>query len=694
MKVSTSYSYTTYKEPILNKTCYESLEKDLTKGFTKGHKEIIDKKNNSCYYNYTRNSFTDFAQVTKLDKIYKNSVIGIKLEFKSPIEVEAGEYLKNHFNFTLLSGYNVTLDPSISACTELNQSGATYLLTGHIFDSAISGCMNISANNITLDCQTWWIQGDLAADYGVIIKRSSSTTTNITIKNCVVNNWDTGNIYLEYADGNTIQDTSTNNGREAGIYLVNSANNTITRVTADTTYYYGIHLKSSVNNTITSATIILSDDEGILLEDSSYNTITDSTFRDGDTWDGDLWLDGAENNHIYNNLFNNTIGIWVQGTALLNYLNTTQQSGTRIYSSGNQIGGNYYTTSAGGGQSDTCTDANKDGFCDDAYTIGTDNIDYLALSNEYSPLRWYNNQSSIPSSYSPNTYSRFNMTWNTTSGSGVNISMVFLYTNCSGSEVKYTMTNATYGGDIFNLTLTLPACSNAYWYSKANTTTNIWETSGTWYFTIDKNQSNPVHLVMSSSHWLGNMTDGNVSVKTTDTVYAFAYMDYSDGGTVNIYVDGGTISNPYSNTFGGGTHTVKVNTSGNTNYTSNSTGITFYIISSVPVVSGGGGGGGGGGYPLTQPLVTAHLGEQCSNETACTIGLTCENSICVAKGIEYCGNSVCDYGETFLNCPEDCPSQSAPVAQAQFVIIAVCLGYVLIIRPRAEEKKRKKMLGR
>jgi hypothetical protein len=70
------------------------------------------------------------------------------------------------------------------------------------------------------------------------------------------------------------------------------------------------------------------------------------------------------------------------GTIYANYWNTTKQRGDRIYSPGTKIGGNYWTNPTGNGFSDTCTDANNDGFCDSNYTLATNNIDYLPLSDE------------------------------------------------------------------------------------------------------------------------------------------------------------------------------------------------------------------------------------------------------------------------------------------------------------------------
>ena len=125
-------------------------------------------------------------------------------------------------------------------------------------------------------------------------------------------------------------------------------------------------------------------------------------------------------NILYNNILNSSAYISWEGPKVNNTWNTTRQSGTRVYSNGIEIGGNYFTNSTGG-YSDTCTDSNKDGFCDSPFdlldnttcTAGVDcsnNTDYLPLSNQYdgtNPLLsiqlpaniTYNYNTSLPLNY-------------------------------------------------------------------------------------------------------------------------------------------------------------------------------------------------------------------------------------------------------------------------------------------------------
>ena len=237
--------------------------------------------------------------------------------------------------FLLFLTTAVKADTYLTGCAQLNTAGETYYLTQDIINSTASVCMLISVDNVILDCQGHTIDGiDASSTYGIYVYRASATTTNITVKNCIVTDW-----YY-------------------GIYFYNSHSNTLTNITASSNAYYGLYLSYSNSNTINNSKIQNSVGYGIYLASAGANL-------------------------IYNNLFNNTNNFVFAGTIYSNYWNTTRQPGTRIYSPGNEIGGNYWTNPDGNGYSDTCNDTDKDGFCDDPYVLATGNIDYLALSDKY-----------------------------------------------------------------------------------------------------------------------------------------------------------------------------------------------------------------------------------------------------------------------------------------------------------------------
>ncbi|RLJ02329.1 MAG: hypothetical protein DRP11_03150, partial [Candidatus Aenigmatarchaeota archaeon] len=440
----------------------------------------------------------------------------------------------------------------ISTCQELDTPNTIYYLTTDIINSSTSYCMNISANNVTLDCQGHTIDGDDVADYGIYISRSPTQTTNITLRNCIVSDWDSYGIYIHQAKNNTLENlsivsnpdvaillstysdynkiinvTSYNNNfglytysyisvltiqnstfkdnlawdifvddsssynyqfenvigtdnkpivffnttvtlenwdnnaseiilanadysvlrnitmerigtQNNGILLVetdycnitdirasglqevvhlrrNSEHNRIENVTGNlskaviyliyTSNYndlnnitaisntYGIYLESLSNNSLTNLTLD-SNTYGIYLRFSSNNTIHSSTITQNTYGIYSDNIGNAYPNLIYNNLLNNTNNIYFAATIYNNSWNITKQPGTRIHSLGNYIGGNYYTNSTGNGFSDTCTDSDYDGFCDQAYDLITNqpctpavdcsnNTDYLPLSDEY-----------------------------------------------------------------------------------------------------------------------------------------------------------------------------------------------------------------------------------------------------------------------------------------------------------------------
>jgi hypothetical protein len=153
---------------------------------------------------------------------------------------------------------------------------------------------------------------------------------------------------------------------------------------------------ASSNNISTSK----SNSYGIYLyADSDANIISNSSIISNNSYAAYLYNSTTlkpENNTVYNCLLNGSV-LAVNGTAgwvdITNYWNITSQSGTRRYSNGTSIGGNYYTNSTGNGFSDTCADADHNGFCDASYNVSTNsvcsgatcgnNTDYLALSDEY-----------------------------------------------------------------------------------------------------------------------------------------------------------------------------------------------------------------------------------------------------------------------------------------------------------------------
>jgi len=277
---------------------------------------------------------------------------------------------------------------STIACRTLDQAYGYYWLNTSIADSTYDKCMNITANHITLDCQSNTIDGeDNDGYYGIWINRDTQQTTNITIKNCIITDWARGGIDIEYADYNNITNC-TLNSNGVGAYLYLSDYNNFTDVTGNSNDQDAIEIELSSHNVFSNNTYDSNSDTGIyLMYNSTYNIIANSTIKNNTDYGIQIVEDptglDATNNTFYNNLLNNTINLFIDDADYVGtiYLNTTNQTGTREYSSGSNIGGNFWAYPNGTGYSETCADFDEDYFCDTAYTLYSGAIDYLPYTN-------------------------------------------------------------------------------------------------------------------------------------------------------------------------------------------------------------------------------------------------------------------------------------------------------------------------
>jgi hypothetical protein len=162
-------------------------------------------------------------------------------------------------------------------------------------------------------------------------------------------------------------------------------------ITTDGSQGHCIQLRSSSGNSLSDNDLTASgaSSYGIEIdENSDSNTIIDSRIKSEQSYGIYLQHDvpGVPgSNIIYNNLISGSSApVGFSSSSNANTWNTAKKAGTRIYGAGNMIGGNYYARSNGAtGYSDTCTDVNKDGFCDSSYTLAASNVDAFPLSDEY-----------------------------------------------------------------------------------------------------------------------------------------------------------------------------------------------------------------------------------------------------------------------------------------------------------------------
>ena len=212
----------------------------------------------------------------------------------------------------------IGIGENFSRCAVFIDPG-TYKLTADIIDSSTSQCLNLQANDIVLDCQNHLVDGNDAAQYGVYIYRSSQQTTNITIKNCRIKDWDYANIILYYANGNTLENINSSSGLQTGILLQRSDSNILTNITAYRDETEGIYLFYSNSNILTNITAYpYGNSRGIHFYRSNFNTLKDSKIYSNEDNVYGIRLRYSENISIENadvSLSSSSYGVYIDKPA-------------------------------------------------------------------------------------------------------------------------------------------------------------------------------------------------------------------------------------------------------------------------------------------------------------------------------------------------------------------------------------------
>lgn len=424
-----STEYETKEVRVLNRTCAK-------------------KKLSECYITSKENFFNTWREVEDLSYLPAKHLIGVKLEFLSPVRIEEDQYLLNKFNFTLLGKTDtVLLDPTISACSSLTSAGSTYTLNASVSNSAYEKCMNITADNITLNCQNNLLDGvDGLGSYGIY-----SDNFNTTLYNCDLQDWDYSVFLSSNSDNSTLKNITSSSqrnyalktddasyltivnfsstGGNGGFYLDFSYSKLIN--SSVTSGSYGIVFSGGSHNEIVNVTLTPTE-TACAFSGSSYNILNNSLLQSTEAIDLPLGSNGY--NQFFNNLINGSVSLLETTTT---YWNTSNQTGSKEYGGGAYLGGNYWTNSTATGFSDTCTDTDKNGLCDSSYTLSGNHVDYLPLSYLLAP--YSTSVTASPSTPTPYLAGRsyfFNSTWTDAQGDFANATLM---TNCTnGTLLNFT----------------------------------------------------------------------------------------------------------------------------------------------------------------------------------------------------------------------------------------------------------------
>jgi len=310
---------------------------------------------------------------------------------------------------------------TVISCMDITTPGYYYLalnITG--LQAGRERCIGIFTSNVVLDGNGYSLLGN--GGFGVLIN-----AVNVTVKNIVVAGYDIG-VRLESGSGSDRLVNITVRNNRIGVQIGESNNNILIGIVASSNEY-GVQVNSAKNNTIISSLIVNNEEDGVqfgmstynvyslynnivnttisnnknagimVLESTTYylnvvnttlsnnnyglyfklsnrNTVVNSILVNNN-WG--IVLDHASENVFYNNYFsNNYSNVLIYGG--VNTWSLAKTPGRNIVG-GDYIGGNYWGSPGGSEFSDTCSDSNSDGVCDEPYEIARDNVDYYPLKS-------------------------------------------------------------------------------------------------------------------------------------------------------------------------------------------------------------------------------------------------------------------------------------------------------------------------
>jgi len=249
----------------------------------------------------------------------------------------SGEYTKTtERTVNITSGYLF----SPTECKTLSSSGY-YNLQNNV--TSTGTCFTISAENVTLDCNNYWINfstGGANNTRGVY-----STQFNTTVKNCniVDGNWSTiqstarRGIYFYQATNGTIENNFVNVSSDRAIYVYRTNNTFFFNNTGISKGSYGIGLNDvCFNNTLINNTAVSNTDYAFYLDTSSYNNLIGNNFTSSTASGAYIYDNSNYNNFVSNNIASDTsYALYVRSSYNNFTSNTVKSSATaiRIYAS-------------------------------------------------------------------------------------------------------------------------------------------------------------------------------------------------------------------------------------------------------------------------------------------------------------------------------------------------------------------------
>jgi parallel beta-helix repeat protein len=138
--------------------------------------------------------------------------------------------------------------------------------------------LNITANNVVLDCQGHTFNGN-GTRWGIAITGATgSLRTNVTVKNCNVYNFSTG-IYVGYGSKTYVTNNTARYSLNDGVYAGYSNNSNISFNTITNNYNRGVWLNYNYNSIVTQNVISYNDQTGLRFTTGQNVTIRNNTIQ-------------------------------------------------------------------------------------------------------------------------------------------------------------------------------------------------------------------------------------------------------------------------------------------------------------------------------------------------------------------------------------------------------------------------------
>ena len=174
--------------------------------------------------------------------------------------------------------FDYVVDPELGECGTISSSGY-YTLTSNVSNTGT--CFTVSAANVTIDCNDYWITystGGGSGNVGIYTNRF-----NTTVKNCNVvdGNWSSSNtnrrgILFDVSTNGTINNTFVNTSNSLALWVLDSNYTSVLNTRAYSNSNRGVYFDGYYNS-FTNVTAISNSSGGFFLDSANNNTLINCT---------------------------------------------------------------------------------------------------------------------------------------------------------------------------------------------------------------------------------------------------------------------------------------------------------------------------------------------------------------------------------------------------------------------------------